>query len=402
MNRTRNRLVGSLAFALALPLVACGPSREVTRPTPLSRRKLQELVRKDSNDATLQYALALAYWRDRKFDEADTILRLATRLAPRYAGPYLTLAFLPYARRPELYQEEIQGRVPDSWQSKLLEANRFYRQAFMLDPLIDLRILSLVFPLDERGFRDYTSEASQTYELYVEGFVDLTKGRYGLAYERLERLARVMYDGEKHPERVPDFLLWHRGLAAAHSGRFPSAVADFRALVERGERKERQDALMRIPLRTNEYRFMLAELEQRAHQPDIAEALLKEAVANDLGLYMAHVNLASMYEGQKRWPDAVSEWQRAVAANPEDFSLALDLGKLLFNLERTKEAEEPVQRAVALCPRDALGHYLLGRIHEELGRPSEAKDEFKRFIELAPSVLEDIVADARQRLAKLP
>jgi len=98
----------------------------------------------------------------------------------------------------------------------------------------------------------------------------------------------------------------------------------------------------------------------------------------------------------------VTEHQRAVEANPDDYSLELDLGMLLFNLEQTKEALGRIEKAVALCPRAALGHYLLGRIGEELGRPADAKTHLAQFVALAPHRLDDLVSDAKQRLAKLP
>src|SRR6266849_6147631 len=389
-------LVGSLAVSLY--------GRSAAQEIAFSGKniaQLEELTRKDSNEATLRYYLGLAYWSKSKFDQADSALRLAVQLNPRYAEAYLALAYLPYMRRPSLFTEEIKDRVPDKWMPKVEEANRFYQRAFMINPLVSLQILSLAFPVDERGFRDYTSAESQMYELFVEGFVDLIKGRYATAYERLEKLALVVYDGEKHPDKVPNFILWHRGLAAAHSLRYDAAIADYQALLDRAENKERQDAFMRIPLRTNEYRFMLASLQRAVGRLDKAEERFKEAAANDLGLYMAHVYLAEIYQDQKRWADAVTEYQRAIATNPEDFSLHLDLGTLLFNLERTKEAEEPIRKAVALSPRNALGHYLLGRIDEELGRPAEAKEQYLSFVALAPSGLGELVPDAQQRLTKL-
>lgn len=305
-------------------------------------------------------------------------------------------------RRDQLFDEELKDRVPDDWKPRLEESNRFYQRAFMIDPLVSLRIISLVWGVDERGFRDYTSEGSRIYELYFEGFVDLSMSRYGLAYERFGRLARSVYDEEKHPEKVPNFLLWHRGLAAAHSLKYVAAIADFQKLLDRAERKEQEDVLMRVPLRTNEYRFMLGALERAAGHLDKAEALFKEAAANDLGLYMAHVYLAEIYEQQKRWSEALTERRRAVQSNPDDSSLELDVGMLLFNLEQTKDAEEPIEKAVAMNPRAALGHYLLGRIGEELGRPADAKAHLTQFVALAPHRLDDLVGDAKQRLAKLP
>jgi len=65
--------------------------------------QLEELTRKDSNEATLRYYLGLAYWSKSKFDQADSALRLAVQLNPRYAEAYLALAYLPYMRRPSLF-----------------------------------------------------------------------------------------------------------------------------------------------------------------------------------------------------------------------------------------------------------------------------------------------------------
>lgn len=398
-----HRTAISPLIALALFALPCaGLAAQDFPPSGKQLSQIEAMAHDDSNEASLHYYRGLGYWGKRKYDQADSALRLAVQLDPRYADAYLALAYLPYVRREELFEEEIKERVPDSWKPRLQESNRFYQRAFMIDPLVSLRIISLVWPVDERGFRDYTSQASQIYQLYFEGFVDLSKGRYGLAYERFGRLARTVYDEDKHPEKVPNFLLWHRGLAAAHTLKYDAAIADFQVLLDRAERKERQDELMRVPLRTNEYRFMLAALERAAGHLDRAAALFKEAAANDIGLYMAHVYLAEIYEQQQRWPEAVAERQRAVEANPDDVSLELDLGMLLFNLERTKEAEAPIERAVEQNPRIALGHYLLGRIDEEVGRPADAKAHLTQFVALAPHRLADLVGDARQRIAKLP
>jgi tetratricopeptide (TPR) repeat protein len=405
MSMLRTSVSPASIIGLALVAVFSGRARGQDVDFPPSGKQLSQieaLAHDDSNEASLHYYRGLGYWGKHKFDEADSALRLAIQLDPRYADAYLALAYLPYVRRDQLFDEEMRDRIPDAWKPRLEESNRFYQRAFMIDPLVSLRIISLVWRVDERGFRDYTSEESQLYQLYLEGFVDLSKGRYGLAYDRFVRLARTVYDEEKHPEKVPNFLLWHRGLAAAHSLKYDAAIADFQVLLDRAERKERQDALMRVPLRTNEYRFMLAALERAAGHLDKAEARFKEAAANDLGLYMAHVYLADIYEQQKRWPEAVTEHRRAVEANPDDYSLELDLGMLLFNLEQTKEAQGPIEKAVALYPRAALAHYLLGRIGEELGRPADAKTHLAQFVALAPHRLDDLVGDAKQRLAKLP
>jgi len=190
-------------IGLALVAVFSGRARGQDVDFPPSGKQLSQieaLAHADSNEASLHYYRGLGYWGKHKFDEADSALRLAMQLDPRYADAYLALAYLPYVRRDQLFDEEIRDRVPDAWKPRLEESNRFYQ----------------------------------------------------------------------------------------------------------------------------------------------------------------------------------------------------------FNLEQTKEAQGPIEKAVALYPRAALGHYLLGRIGEELGRPADAKTHLEQFVALAPHRLDDLVSDAKQRLAKLP
>jgi len=57
---------------------------------------------------------------------------------------------------------------------------------------------------------------------------------------------------------------------------------------------------------------------------------------------------------------------------------------------------------VKLSPRYAPAYYLLGRVEEEMGLGAEARDAYTKFLAIAPQRLRDLVADAKQRLAKLP
>ncbi len=99
---------------------------------------------------------------------------------------------------------------------------------------------------------------------------------------------------------------------------------------------------------------------------------------------------------------ALLERQRAAESSGDDPTALFDYAAALFNVQRTAEAEDPLRRAVALNPRYAPTHYLLGRVAEELGRGPEARESYTRFLALAPNRLADLVADARERLAKLP
>ncbi len=389
------------SLALALVLAPAAPAA-----AQLDLPKLADLkaaAQRDSNDALAHYALGLGYLRDGKWNQADSALRMAVRLEPRLAEAYLALAYIPYMRRPSLSREERRHRVPKDWEPVVEEASRFYRRAFAVNPMMDLRVLSILFPVDDRGFRDYTSAESQIYELFFEGFDDLAAGRYAAAEHRLTQLARRVYFEDSKPDDVPDFVLWARGLAKAHQLRFDDAIADFQRLFDRALKQEQKpEVIINVPLRTNEYRYILAVLHQGAGRMDRAVELYQEALAQDLGLYMAHVQLATIHLAAQRFAESVAERQRAVQANPDDPTLELDLALVYYNGGSRDEAEVHVRRAAELNPRDARFHYLWGVIAQETDRPAEARTHLTQCVQLAPQRLAAVVEDAKRRLAGLP
>lgn len=383
------------AFVLALGLVA-GPLLAQG-----DIKELEALVRSDSNDAQLQYQLALAHWRRHHWPQVDSLLRLAIRLEPRFAEGYLALYYLPYSRRSSLFTEEQRGRVPDSWQPIVEEAHGFYKLAFRTDPLVNQRVIAVAFDIKEPRFNDFTSPEYQIYERYYAWLVDLGLGRYGSARERLARLAERQFDEVKQPQKVPDYILWYRGLAAAHSRNYGAAITDFQALLDRTLKQQQRDEVVHVPLRDNEYRFMLAALHHVAGHADQAISLYQEALEHDLGLVMAHTYLAGIYEESGKTEEALVERRRAAEVSVDDPAAQFDYAVSLFNGQHTAEAEEPLRRAISLNPRYAPPRYLLGRVVEELGRRDEAREQYTQFLALAPQRLRDLATDAKQRLNTL-
>jgi len=177
--------------------------------------------------------------------------------------------------------------------------------------------------------------------------------------------------------------------------------ADFQTLLARSQKEEQKDSLIRFPLNTNDYRYTLAILEMRASRPADAMNMLKETLANDLGLFMAHVRLADLYEQYQMWSEAVTERRRAVEANPDDAALERDLGTTLLHAGRSAEAETVLHQAMDANPRDPGAPYVLGMVEQQLNKTADARAALTRFLALAPSK-DSRIADAKDRLAKLP
>ena len=387
----------SLVLACAMALVVGGPRTHGQQTDDLAA-----LVQADSNEAQGHYLLGLEFIRKEKYDRAEASLRTTIALDPRKAEAYLALSYLPYMRRPQLRSEEMRGRVPDAWQARVEDGRKLYRRAFMIDPLVSLRPLSVLFPEGRWRSRDFTSDESKFYELFFEGFDDLAAGRYRDAMQRLDQLAKQVYHGGRDLDRIPEFVLWARGMAAARVRADSIAIRDFQALVARGEKKERDPQLVPVPLRTNEYRYILAVFHQRAADTTRAIELLRAAAEADLGLDMAHVRLAEIHRARRDVGGEMQERQRAVQSNPEDATLLLELAMLRYEVGEIEEAEAELQRATALNPRDPGAPYLLGVILQGLQRPAEARAMLQHAIAVAPKSKAYIADDARSRLARLP
>jgi tetratricopeptide (TPR) repeat protein len=391
------------------PLVVLSVALVATAPLLGQRNKalrdsiaaLEERVRADSTNAEALYRLSILYYEARRYEDESRVLRRAIAVDPRYAPAILSLSYEPYERRPKLWEEERKNRVPQEWQTPLEESRRLVRQAFLVDPMVDLRVLGVEAPPESMVVIPDYGEATTEFMLYL-GVVMFSRARYELSYDAF----RKYFDrgGFKNEPRdsLPDYLFWMRGLAAAHMGVHNVALEDIQTLLDRSLKQELADTLIQVPLETNDYRYLLAVLSERARKPADAVRLYQEALANDLGLYMAHVRLAELYRQFKMWPQAIEEQRRAIAANPDDATALLELSNILREAGQPADAEEPLRQAMTQNPLDPRIPYTLGLVAHQLNKTAEAREAFARVVALGSGRYASLVADAKQRLAGLP
>lgn len=390
----------SLIIALVLTSLTAPPAAAAQRlKLPDKLDKLEARAQADSNDAAAHYNLALGYWSKERYDDAESAMRLAMKIDPQLAEAYLALAHLLYARRPKVWDEISDRQVPEDWLPALEEADRMYRQAFLINPLVDLKIIGAVTPAKSVYWEAYPA-LREIYLMFFQGFDDVLQGKYDRAYFRFERLIDDL-EFDRDASRTPQWLLWYHALAAARLEKYEDAIGDLEILLGRALDEERSDELVHVPLKTNEYRYVLATLKHRAGFVDEALALYREALENDLGLYMAHVQIARIHESRENWVEAAEECRRAVAANPEDPSLLYDLGVTLGRANRLGEAQEVLERAEQLNPRDARIPYVLGLVRISRGDTDGAREAFEQFVSIAPSRYEGMISDAERRLKAL-
>lgn len=384
-----------MKLAAAAMLLACAAPLAGQRiRLPVGLKELETRATQDSNDAAAHFNVALAYWNAKRWDDAETRLRLAVTIDPRLAQGYLALSRLPYARRGALWDEVLEGKVPDAFKAQVDESDRLYKRAYMIDPLVDMRIEGAVTPARSVYWDLFDKEL---WDVLYGGFEDLLQGKYAEAHVGLDRLARLFV----YEDKTPSFVWWYRAIAAAHIEKYAEAQADLRRLLALGERVERSDSLLHVPLRTNEYRYVLAFVTQKAGDLNAAIDLYTVALTNDIGLYMAQVQLANMYETASMWPEAVKARRAAITINPEDATLHLDLGVTLAKAGQWQEARAALIEGTTANPRDSRGFYFLGIAEQQLGLSAEARQSFERFLSLAPSRYKRQQDDAKQRLGAL-
>jgi len=385
------RLV-SFVLAAALPCSALvaqqlQPSKDIPR--------LESLVRVDSNDAQLHYQLGVAYWSRKRFDDAERSFRTAIAIERRFAAGYLALSYLPYARRKQLFKEQEQGKVPPEWRDALTEADRQRRLAFLINPMVDLQIIGAVVPTNEGIY------FGNQIVIVLDPFSAFVRGNYRTAYGIFNEWVTEQ-EKKKGRDSVSSGLLWFRGLSGGHIGEHATAISDFERLLARGVSAETSSTTHGpIPLMTNDYRYILALLNYRAGRYAESIALYREALGNDVGLFMAHVQMGKMYEERQQWTDAIEHFRHAVATNPDDPSLLLDLGTVLREAGNLSESETTLRSAMSANGRDTRVLYHLGLTLDQAGKKSEAREVFARFLDLAPSRYNRQITDVQQRLAAL-
>lgn len=390
-----------LLVTIAATLLSAAASAQQPAPKPPSLEELEARALSDSLDPEAHFRLATRYYRLKRWADEERELRATIAIDPRYGPAYLWLGDLPFDRRPKLWREVRNGKVPAEFQPAVDESQKLWQQAFYIDPMVDFRVQgSTAPPEDMITIPDY-GDLTTGYLLAL-GLGAFGATRYELSYNALDLWAQRAY-ARQPPDSIPDFLFLYRGLAAGHLRAYNRATADIRLLYERSLKAERTDSLLPFPMNTNDYRYILAVLNQLWGKPWAATQLYEEALGADLGLYMAHVRMAQIYRSFKMWDRAIAEARRAIETNPNESTSLRELGIILDEAGRAEEALATLEQAAAVNPRDARTVYVLGVMQHKLARSPQARETLQRFIAMVPLArYETELTDAKQRLQTLP
>jgi len=348
---------------------------------------LEARARLDSCDAAAQYNVAVGYISRNRFDQADTALQRAVALDQQFALAYFALGLVH--NRNDRYWNQLKRRGGDpAVASERERRDALTRKAFLIDPFLDVRLM---------GSMVRTAPYPDIVVMSINAFVE---GNYSAAFNTLD-FAVQQYAREKNIDSIADVVLWIHAIASAHTNNVSRAIADVESLLRTSLAHEHSDSTRFTPLRTNEYRYMLAALRQRNGDNMAAQDLYRQVIENDIGNYMAHVQLARMHEAARDWTNAVRERRLATEINPDDHTLVYDLGAALARAGEWNEAETALLRAQEMQPRYPRTWHALGVVEQQLGKREEARAALNHFLAIAPARFTAQVTDAQQRLAQL-
>jgi tetratricopeptide (TPR) repeat protein len=283
-------------------------------PLPAQRvrpaARLEELQRRavtDSLDPAAHFNLAVGYMSRERWEAADSALRRALDLDPRFALAHLGLSVVMDGHGR--FWRDLRRRGGDTAVAREHQRrDASLRRAFMFDPFVSLELLAYNRAMP-RPLREM---------LAAGNFEDLFRATQN------ERAALMWFNKIEDNDSVPPGLLWINAMFAAQIGRDSVAMRDLGSLVRIMETREQHDSLP-VPLYLNELRYTLAALYQRAGRLDDALVLFGRVAAEDIGAFMARVRRAQIYEQFRDWAAAARERRLAVEINPDDPTLARDL-----------------------------------------------------------------------------
>jgi tetratricopeptide (TPR) repeat protein len=113
----------------------------------------------------------------------------------------------------------------------------------------------------------------------------------------------------------------------------------------------------------------------------------EEAQGNENGnkeLARAYALVGEAYMRQNKFADAEDYLKKSVEIDPSDFTVACNVGDILFAAGRAGESIPFYRLAVTLKPDQPKSYMRLGYAYLDKGDKLAAEENFKKFLELAP------------------
>jgi tetratricopeptide (TPR) repeat protein len=143
--------------------------------------------------------------------------------------------------------------------------------------------------------------------------------------------------------------------------------------------------------------YQAARLHMRAFN-DLTRRMFEKTPAS----YRVNQLSAEIFETQNGFAEAVAEYRKAIAKNPQALNLHFRLGRAILleshDPEALTRAQTEFEAELALNPSDAAAEFQIGQILNATGKPVEALAHFQKALDLSPDFAEAALAIGKMRI----
>jgi tetratricopeptide (TPR) repeat protein len=330
----------------------------------------------DTNDAMLYFAHGMSVFK-RDPTEAAESFAWATRLDPSFGQAYYNRWLALQQRRDSQLRDEAVRSGPGR-EAESLRIDSLVATAQALNP----------FVATAEG--DLETLPGATLDAAAYGRRDFARGKYAAAIREWGHAL------ERTPEAV-DVRIW-RARAMFFLARYADAAQELTVALEVVERAERDSARFVGRVRKEMLSYAIGLLQAQRGDLVGAREAYEQAIAENLGFYMAHARLAGLALLQHDTTTALVEYETAAGIRGDDAALRFLYGYALFQAGHVDDAERQLREAVRLAPDYAAPYAWLGRVLEARGDAARAHAAYADYLARASRSAPD-VAWVRRRTA---
>lgn len=330
-----------------------------------ARGVLEEITSKTPEDVEAHLRLSQIYRQQGNFDKARAANNRAKELAPdNLEIQYNDVNLLDAEGKTGEAIAQVRRMIADGEKSRYTDSERT-TQSVLLERLGLLERSAERYDDAVESFRKLAAINPETAGRALAQVVETY--RMAKEFSRAESEANSAY--ARYPEDRT--LLVVRASLLADLGKSDEAIRDMRAFLQGREDHQNLITLAQIYEKAKRYPEMAQALDQ-------AESLAESDDERQTVLFLR----GAMYERQKRFEDAETEFRKVLARDPESASALNYLGYMLADRNvRLEEAYEMIKKAVDLDPGNAAYLDSLGWVYFRMGKLPEAELALKQALQ---------------------
>jgi len=385
----------------------------------------QALIQKHPENESLYYNLAKLHITDKKIDQAERILKTLVNQLPEKDQPkFVLIDFLTRQRGVEQTEKELNLLIsenPDNFGFRFAKLSLYKDQPEKVQQLLEQIVED-----DKLGIAGLDARNKLARLLQSKG--------------EIEQARKLVDEVIELDSKNTAALLFRAGLLMQEKD-FDGALADARSVLREAPESEKALMVLAISqLKTNNIELaqetfekillinpknliatkdlarvkvqlknemgaiavlekslvlfkndvdisvMLVDLYGKQQEWEKAEEIAKELLENSEAKELPHFKLAQLYMGQKKFEDAIKEFDKVLVTRPNAADVLGGIVNAHLALKQDKKAEKILDAALAENKDNLAFLTMRAELYRQMKQYSDAEILFKRVIELKPEI----------------